>query len=201
MGKTFLHVGCGRARKDNTTADFAGSDWKEVRLDINPAVLPDMVGNITDMSEVETGSFDAVYSSDNIEHLYPFEVPLALREFVRVLKPEGFAIIKCPDLQSVAALIADDKLTDAAYESPSGPIAPIDILFGHRPSLAAGNLAMAHRCGFTKKVLSGAMIGSGFSRTITMQRRAPFFELWAVGTKIAMEEAELRELAQLHFPR
>ncbi len=42
-------------------------------------------------------------------------MPVALKEFARVLLPEGFAVITCPDLKSVCALVADDKLTDAAY--------------------------------------------------------------------------------------
>ena len=43
-------------------------------------------------------SVDAVFSSHNIEHLYPHEVPLALKEFMRVLKPDGFVLMTCPDL-------------------------------------------------------------------------------------------------------
>ena len=124
---------------------------------------------------------------------------LALGEFLRVLKPDGFAVITCPDLQSVAALVAADKLTDTAYVSPAGPIAPIDILYGHRPPMAAGNLFMAHRCGFTKKVLSATLLQCGFRHTAALQRSA-CFDLWAIGTKGAMEEPALRELARQHFP-
>jgi SAM-dependent methyltransferase len=133
-----------------TTAAFASLDWRELRLDIDPTVSPDIVGTMTDMADVPDESVDAVFSSHNIEHLYPHEVPLALAEFLRVMKPGGFAVITCPDLQSIAALVAEDKLTDAAYVSPSGPIAPIDILFGYRPQMAIGNLYMAHHCGFTE---------------------------------------------------
>lgn len=124
MIRAFLHVGCGSASKKKTTAAFAGPDWRELRLDINPAVQPDFVGSMTDMAMVETGSVDAVFSAHNIEHLYAHEVPLALNEFLRVLKPDGFAVITCPDLQSVAALVAEDKLTDTAYMSPAGRSLP-----------------------------------------------------------------------------
>ena len=92
--KTFLHVGCGPKRKDRTTSGFA--DWNELRFDINEFVQPDLVGTMTDMSSVSTESVDAVFSSHNIEHLYPHEVPVALSEFLRVLKPDGFALITCP---------------------------------------------------------------------------------------------------------
>jgi predicted SAM-dependent methyltransferase len=198
--KTFLHVGCGPARKDRTTAAFATDDWQELRLDINPGVQPDIVGTMTDMAAVPSESVDAVYSSHNIEHLYPHEVPLALGEFLRVLKPEGFAVVTCPDLQSVAALIADDKLTDAAYTSPAGPITPLDILYGYRPQLAIGNLYMAHRCGFTQKVLRATFVQCGFRAVATMQRGAPFFDLWAVAGKSLIEDPALRHLALQHFP-
>ncbi|WPL20233.1 class I SAM-dependent methyltransferase [Thiorhodovibrio frisius] len=141
----FLHIGCGPKHKDRTTAGFNTPDWQDIRLDIDPAVQPDILGTMTDMAAVESESMDALFSSHNIEHLYAHEVPVALAEFLRVLKPNGFAVITCPDLQSVCALVAEDKLTEPAYTAPAGPIAPIDILYGHRPSLARGNLYMAHK--------------------------------------------------------
>jgi len=154
---TLLHVGCGPKRKDRTTAGFNTPDWTEIRLDIDPAVRPDVTGTMTDMSAVASASVDAVFSSHNIEHLYPHEVPLALAEFRRVLRDDGYAVITCPDLQSVAALVAQDRLTEPAYVSPAGPIAPLDILYGHRAAMQRGNLFMAHRCGFTRKVLDATL--------------------------------------------
>jgi predicted SAM-dependent methyltransferase len=134
--KTCLHVGCGPKRKDRMTARFNTAEWQEIRLDIDPAVEPDVIGTMTDIAQVATASVDVIFSSHNIEHLYPHEVPLALAEFIRGLTDDGFAVITCPDLQSVAALIADDKLTEPAYQSPAGPIAPLDILYGHRPAMS-----------------------------------------------------------------
>jgi len=198
--KKLLHVGCGPKRKDQTTREFAQAEWQEVRLDIDPAVQPDVIGTMTDMSVVADASVDAVFSSHNIEHLYPHEVPVALAEFLRVLQPEdGFAVITCPDLKSVCSLVVQDKLTEAAYNSPAGPIAPLDILFGHRPSLARGNLYMAHRCGFTQKVLRNTLLAAGFQSAVTMERPR-VFDLWALATKQQVTEERIRELAQLHFP-
>lgn len=194
-----LHVGCGPKRKDRTTAGFNRPDWIETRLDIDPSVKPDLLGSMTDMTVISDGAFDALFSSHNVEHLYPDEVPLAFREFARVLGDEGFAVITCPDLQSVAALVADDRLTDTAYESPAGPIAPIDILYGHRRSMAAGNRFMAHHCGFTRKVLVGCLQQAGF-RSIAAQARAKHFDLWALASRSERNEAEMRALAAEHFP-
>jgi len=86
---TLLHIGCGPKRKDKTTKEFNTPDWTEIRLDIDPSVSPDVIGTMTDMSAVASESVDAIFSSHNIEHLYPHEVPVALKEFARVLSPKA----------------------------------------------------------------------------------------------------------------
>ncbi len=178
--KRFLHVGCGHATKPKTTPVFAGPDWEEVRLDIDPDVKPDIVASITDMSVVESGSMDAIFSSHNIEHLFEHEVPIALGEFRRVLKADGYAVVTCPDLKSVARLIAEDKLMEPAYMSSAGPISPHDILYGHGASIRGGRTYMAHRGGFTAKTLHGALLSAGFGTAAAVDLKNSF-ELWAVG--------------------
>jgi len=71
------------------------------------------------------------FSSHNIEHLYPHEAPVALGEFRRVLKDDGFVVITCPDMASIAAYIANNGLDSIAYMSGMGPITPLDMIFGH----------------------------------------------------------------------
>ena len=198
--KSFLHVGCGQKRKGQTTRGFATDDWREVRFDIDEAVQPDIVGTIADMTAVDSESFDAVFSSHNIEHLFPHEVVPALREFRRVLKPDGFAVVTCPDLQSVARLIAEDKLIEPAYTSPAGPISPLDILYGHRASLARGQHYMAHKTGFTESSLRRCFAEAGYATIGSMKREGPSFDLWIIGTRAVMDEAGLRAIAMDHFP-
>jgi len=199
--KTLLHVGCGTKRKDRTTPGFNSDDWSELRLDIDPNVQPDITGTITDMSAVADASVDALFSSHNIEHMYPHEVPKAFNEFKRVLKPDGFAVITCPDLQSIAALVAEDKLTESAYQSPAGPITPLDMIFGHGVSVARGNAFMAHHCGFTQKVLMGTLHRAGFISFAAKRRPHPHYDLWAIATVNQSTEEQLRELVAAHFPR
>ena len=193
----FLHVGCGPKFKDRTP--FASQNWREIRLDIDPGVKPDVIGTMTDMKAVEDASVDAVFSSHNIEHLYPHEVPIALAEFHRVLRDDGFVLLTCPDLQSVCARVANDQLTDAAYQSGMGPITPLDILYGHRASMKAGNLYMAHRCGFTKKVLASTLSVAGFDAGV--KARPANYDLWAVGLKhLAGNSDRLKQLCKMYFP-
>ena len=192
----FLHVGCGPKRQEQTP--FADKNWREIRLDIDQSVQPDVVGTMVDMSAVESESVDALFSSHNIEHLYPHEVPLALAEFKRVLKPDGFVLLTCPDLQSVCARVANDQLTEPAYMSGMGPIAPLDILYGHRGSMEAGNLYMAHRCGFTKKVLLATLSASGFASGVRC--RPQRFDLWAVALK-GNDNAQIQKLCNEFLPK
>lgn len=194
---TFLHVGSGSKRKDKTAAGFNRPEWSEIRLDIDPGVSPDIVSDMTDMAAVASASVEALFSSHNIEHLYLHQVPVALGEFRRVLKPAGFAVIGCPDLQSMAALIAEDKLHEPAYQSPAGGITPHDTLYGFGTQLARGYLHMAHRCGFTRSSLIQALLAAGFGRVGVRRRR---FELWAVATDSALSDEEIQRLMQDYLP-
>jgi predicted SAM-dependent methyltransferase len=196
--KKMLHVGCGLKRIQNTVKGFNDGAWQETRLDVDASVEPDIVGSITDMSLVNDSSFDAVFSSHNIEHLYPHEVPIALREFRRVLTDQGFCVLTCPDLKSVCELVSQDKLTEPAYVSRAGPITPLDILYGHRASMSEGNLFMSHRSGFTERTLREALLTSGFPSVATSCRPRAF-DLWALASKSKRAESELRALAEKYF--
>lgn len=133
------------------------------------------------MSPVAAESVDAVWSSHNLEHLQRHEVPLALAEFLRVLRPCGLLLVTLPDLQQVARLVYEDRLEDEAYTSLSGPITPLDMIFGHTPSLARGNQFMAHRTGFTARTLHKLLSEAGFVEI--RLRRGGSFDLWATAYK------------------
>jgi predicted SAM-dependent methyltransferase len=176
--KIVLNVGCGYSARQGQGLhpSFQSVDWREVRLDIDPSVNPDIVCSITDMRPVTSSSVDAVWSSHNLEHLHRHEVPLALFEFMRVLRPGGQLLLTMPDLQRIAELVAGDSLEDEAYRSPSGPITPLDMIYGHTRSLAHGNEHMAHKTGFTARTLALLLSEAGFAG-VTLQRDG--FALWA----------------------
>jgi predicted SAM-dependent methyltransferase len=179
--KIVLNVGCGYPLRQKLHRHFHGPEWREIRLDLDPAVQPDIVCSMTDMRPVSANTIDAVWSSHNLEHLQRHEVPLALGEFIRVLKPRGLVLLTLPDLQQVAQLVVDDRLEDEAYYSPSGPVTPLDMIFGHTASVARGNRFMAHRTGFTARSLHQALIEAGF--VDARVRAGGSFDLWASAYK------------------
>lgn len=194
-----LHVGCGAATIKKMTPGFQDG-WREIRFDINPGVRPDIVGTITDMAGVADESLDAVYSSHNIEHVFAHEVSRVLREFLRVLKPDGFLVVTCPDIETVAGFVAQGKLTSPLYQSPSGPISALDIMFGHSLSIRSGEEYMAHRTAFTQDTLSGALREVGFAM-VASRRRQQYFDLWALATKSLVTEDKARELTASYLPQ
>jgi ubiquinone/menaquinone biosynthesis C-methylase UbiE len=177
LTKAVLHVGCGVKRIEKLHSSFRGPDWREIRYDIDPTVEPDILGDITNLSEVDTASMEAVWSSHNIEHVFAHQVPIVLREFLRVLKPGGQLLVTCPDIQPVAALVAEGNLTGAAYHSPAGPVSPLDIIFGYGPSIARGYPYMAHKTAFTKQTMATALANAGFANISVVSGRE--FDLWA----------------------
>ncbi|HEU4853586.1 MAG TPA: class I SAM-dependent methyltransferase [Telluria sp.] len=190
-----LHVGCGSSPRERLPFVFQHPNWQEVRYDIDPAVCPHLVGSITDMSSVPDASMDAIWSSHNLEHLNSFEVPTALAEFRRVLKPTGFVLISLPDMLSIAKLVVDDALGETLYESPAGPIRPLDMIFGHQAAIKAGNNFMAHRTGFTATTLGNALADAGFDEVRVHEGTR--WDLWAVATMPDTDASVFYDLADV----
>lgn len=184
--KRVLHVGCGPLASCKLHGTFQTPEWEEVRLDINPKAHPHIVASMTAMDMVPDKSFDALYSSHNLEHLAPYDLPLALHEFLRVLRPSGFALIAVPDLQQAAEYIASGRAEEAVLMTNKGPITPLDILYGFRP-LLADNPFMAHKFGYTATTLESALRATGFM-TVTVERDGAF-TLWAVASPLSLSEA------------
>ena len=65
--------------------------------------------------------------------------------------------------------------------------------------MARGNLFMAHRCGFTLKVLLGTLKAAGF-QAILGKRRPQAFDLWAIASSAALDKNQLAGLARQMLP-
>jgi predicted SAM-dependent methyltransferase len=192
--KTLLNVGCGHSNISELKG-FNSDIWKEIRLDIDETVKPDLVGSITDMNIVETGSIDAIHSAYSLDHIYAHEIPIALREFYRVLNDDGIAIVRCPDIQTICEVIAQDKLHEPLYESPIGPIYPTDILFGNRKQIASGKNYLTKKVGFTYSVLNQTFGEAGFKARYGGRMLSSGGALVLVAFKQKKSEDEIKKIA------
>jgi SAM-dependent methyltransferase len=182
VDRILINAGSGEPGGGQLPGLFAS--WRQVRVDIDPEAAPDIVADITDMAPIASGVADAVWTAHCVEHLYEHDVPRAMSEIRRVLR--------------IAGLIAEDRMHEVLYMSAAGPITPHDIVFGHGPALARGQLAMAHRCGFTPTAMTRALAAAGFGGYALLRR--PTFELAAVVRKrdwaeVAERDALLAALA------
>jgi predicted SAM-dependent methyltransferase len=179
--RLLVNLGAGPRESAWVPPFFAG--WRQLRVDLDPSVAPDLLADVTDLSAIETGSADAVWSSHCLEHLFAHQVGQAIAEAFRVLKDDGFLCLVVPDLQSIAEYLAADKLHEVVYESPAGPVTAHDIIYGFAPYIAQGMHRMGHRCGFTPALLLNRLQEVPFAE-IVMRRRAGQ-ELAAIARKRA----------------
>jgi len=161
-----LHAGAGFAGLPPWLVE-GEKDVEEVRLDIDPVCEPDVVGSLTDLGDI--GEFDRIYCSHCLEHLHSDEVQVALKEFYRVLKPGGSAVINVPDLEGVR------PTKEVLYISVGGlPITGLDILFGYR-GVTKAHPYMMHRTGFISETFQEELENAGFSK-VTVRRMNQSYE-------------------------
>ena len=185
--KLLVNIGCGPKGDAVLPAFFA--DWRELRVDVDAAAMPDVLADITDLSAIESGVADAAWTAHCIEHLYLHQVGRAIGEIYRILGDDGFLCAIVPDLQALGEYIANDRLHEVVYEAPAGAVTAHDMIFGFGPFLAQGRASMAHKCGFTPTLLLQKLQEAPFAE-IVLHRR-PNAELAAIARKRASgSEAE-----------
>lgn len=192
MSKIFLNLGSGpRAAMPIESELFQG--WREVRVDVNEEAKPDLVASLVDLKGfIHDKSVDIVYCSHVIEHFYSHEVPVVLSEISRILKDDGIAVFKCPDLSQVKNLLDPDNLEKTLYESPAGSISVLDVLYGHRHSISNGNPFMAHKSGFTEEYLAKLLLDAGFLKISTQKGKSIDFSAKASFQESAYESHYLK---------
>jgi SAM-dependent methyltransferase len=159
--------------------------WEHLLLDIDSRGKPDIVCDARKLETMDAGQFDAVYCSHNLEHYFPHDGAKVLKGFLHLLKADGFAEIRVPDIQAVLQRVVDSgmDIADVLYVSPAGPISPHDVLYGFGKEIEqSGQDFYAHKTGFTAKTLRSALEKAGFTRIFAFE--APnAFELKALAFK------------------
>ena len=128
-------------------------------LNIRPGPAVDYVGSCTDLGGLADGTVDEVYASHVFEHLgYQAELPRALREVHRILKPSGRFRLSVPDLEILCRMFVHPglgieqrfHLMRVIY---GGQMNPFDF----------------HKVGYTFEILCQFLGGAGFREA----RRVP----------------------------
>ncbi|MDO8286784.1 MAG: hypothetical protein Q7T69_17385 [Rhodoferax sp.] len=141
------------------------SDWQHDLLDIDDRGDPDLVCDARELATLEANQYDAVYCSHNLEHYYRHEGLMVLKGFVHILKEDGFAEIRVPDIAQVIGAVQDRRLEldDVLYESGAGPISAHDVIYGLQSEIVnSGQDFYAHKTGFTPKSLVKFLYEGGF---------------------------------------
>jgi hypothetical protein len=176
--KRVLNVG-GGSKKIPIPPRYDG--WEHVLLDIDPKTGADVVMDARLLHTLPPAKYDAVYCAHNLEHYYRHESVQVLRGFLHVLKPEGFAEIRVPDLEKVMKLVVANGLDidDVLYQSGLGPILVRDVIYGYHVEIErSGNDFYAHKTGFTPKALRETVLKAGFE--VVMNAVTEHFELLAL---------------------
>lgn len=125
-------------------------DWKI--LDAVPGAHVDFVGSCTDLGRFGDGSLDEIYASHVLEHLgYRDELPTALAEWRRALRPGGLVKIAVPDLMTLCRMVAHPQLPRPVINMI------VAMLYGGQ-----GDPHDFHKMGFTEDLLAAFLGAAGF---------------------------------------
>jgi len=160
--KRLLNVG-GGSKDIDIPAQYDG--WKHDLLDIDPKGKPDIVCDARELTSLAANGYDGVYCSHNLEHYYRHDAVNVLHGFCHVLKQDGFAHIRVPDIAGLMRIVAeqDMDIEDVLYQSPMGPITVRDVIYGYGIEIEqSGNDFYAHKTGYSQKSLRRLLNQCGF---------------------------------------
>lgn len=145
--------------------------WKILNAQAGPGV--DYVGDCADLGRFADGSVEEIYASHVLEHLgYQSELPRALKEFHRVLRPGGIARISVPDFERLVRLFLDPASTlDERYVC-------MRMVFGGQVDEFD-----YHRVGLSEEFLTQYLLHAGFSRVERVERFGLFTDASLLGLR------------------
>ncbi len=160
-GPIRLHIGCGSRLFDgylNIDGEYMQGTTGVILHDITkPFPIPD-------------NSVDEILSVHVIEHIMPDKVPPMLKEWHRIIKPEGFAATEWPDLLKMCQFIVEDpsRLYSDNRKVLKQGIAGI---FGNITRYQ--DVAMMHKWGYSTDSLGKLLTEAGFGEIVVEPNKYP----------------------------
>jgi predicted SAM-dependent methyltransferase len=102
-----INMGCGKRNFGKDWVHIDGGDYEHLEY-----------SSITDLSQYENSSINLIYASHIIEYFDRDEVKEILKEWYRVLKPEGILRIAVPNFKIIASLYKQNKYELESFLGP-----------------------------------------------------------------------------------
>lgn len=151
--KIVLNLGAGKTALEAQTLFFQG--WREIRVDIKE-LNPEVVDDIRELRNIPSNFADAIWACHVVEHVHWHDQKKMFTNMIRVLKDDGIAVIRVPDIGSIADRIKNG-FNSELYRIGERVFTPMDIVYGHRDYFDgsdAVNYASCHKVGFTEQSLT-----------------------------------------------
>jgi hypothetical protein len=165
-----LNVG-GNDKKIPIPTHYTG--WTHLLLDIDPTNKPDIICDARKLTDLPAARFDAIYCSHNLEHYYRHDGRAVLAGFRHVLKQDGFAEIRVPDIFALMkrCVSLNLDLEDVLWDSGKGLISVHDVIYGWGKQIEESGVDFyAHKAGFSAKSLGSFLLQAGFANVLVAER-------------------------------
>ncbi len=153
--KLRLFLGCGPAPVHPQHLKYVDSSWVKIDKFVSE---PGIVSMDIRKLEYEDNSVEEIYCSHTLEHIGLKEVVPTLKEWYRVLKPEGVVTINVPDMEWAAGQIVnignDLALKSKVFDTPQKLM---EVIYGNQD-----HEGEFHKSGYTEETLYGYLKEAGF---------------------------------------
>lgn len=176
-----LHASCGQLISSSLHKAFQTTEWQEIHPEYDEHEKSHFSSIIRGLRATDNASFDAIWSSKDLEMLSTSEVPIVLTEYKRILKSGGILLCKVPDLRAVCEYVTNgllaepiaDRVNIPRFTSTGKALSPLDIIFGVHADAGP-------RTGFDAQSLKHKIEGAGFRNVLIQSEN---LELWAKASK------------------
>jgi predicted SAM-dependent methyltransferase len=143
MKPTKLNIGCGSRRLEGYTGVDA---IKRPAADI---IAP------ADKIPLKPGTIDEILAIHLVEHVHPWQTPLLLREWARLLKPGGRLVLEMPDLIKCCQNVVSGAMVGGKHPDQLG-------MWGLYGDPRSKDPYMAHKWAWTFATLRPLVAEAGF---------------------------------------
>lgn len=185
---TLLRIGFNHDPIKQIHPFFAKSHWEEISVIIEPKHPEKLLS----LSQFQNTSLQGICAYHALEYLHTYEVPIALKEYNRIIEPGGFLFIGTFDLQTVGQSLAEGKLEGLSLISKKGRMNPMACLYGPSSQDSKHRYFM-HRTGFIAQRLADKLQEAGFNG-VRIQRDGIY--LYAIAYKLLPNQKPFRQIQE-----